>query len=638
MLYPQTNAFRAVFDLSGFWQFRPDPEDLGRAQGWFSAPFPEGDAFSIAVPGAWNEQLAERGLMNFVGKGWYQVPLELPRHAASGQRIWLHVAAADHSAEIWLNGRRIGAHRGGFLPFELELTDAWEADGPNQLTICVDSSLSMHTIPQDVSPSNPMYDGSAYERRHLFPPTRFDFFPYGGLTRSVRLCTTPARRIEAVRIDSRLDGDVRVAVRADVGRVEVLIREADGRLVGSGQATIEHGSGRATAKIDNVRPWSPSDPYLYRAEVCLLDGDGRAVDRYDESFGIREIRVEQGRLLLNEEPLYLVGYGKHEDFPIVGRGQFRAGYLRDFELMRWSGANSFRTSHYPYDEEMIRLSDRLGFLVIDEVPAVSLGLWSDDFEELAPLLASHKESLSALIERDANRPCVISWSVVNEAGLWAEEHGQSPAARRYFREIYEHVKELDESRPVLSIIIPAHSPNDVALEACDLIGINRYYAWYTEPGDLEHAARKLEDELDELYRVHGKPILLTEFGVDTLPGAHSTTAQFFTEEFQAEFLETYCRVADAKPYCAGTHVWNFADFRTPQHFRRVVHNLKGVFTRSREPKRAAFFLRDYWRTLHRVAETHRVAGRTEGTLVADVKKPVNWEAASLATHHEQPNR
>ena len=626
MLFPQNNAFRAVVDLSGFWHFRPDPDGKGQTERWFDAPLAGADMLTISVPGAWNEQLAERGLMNFIGQGWYETDLMLPKHVTCDQRIWLYIGAADHQAEAWLNGRSVGGHQGGFLPFELELTEGWK-EGANRLTICVDSRLSMHTLPQDVDPAVPPYDGPAYERRHLYPPTRFDFFPYGGLTRSVWLCTTPQHRLDNIKIATQLDGTVTVTARAegDGERVQVRLLDAEGQAVAETQAERKGATFRAETSMAEVHLWSPADPYLFTAEVRLLSAEGHVLDGYEESFGVREVRVEGDYLLLNDEPLYLTGFGKHEDFPIVGRGQFRAAYLRDFELMRWAGANSFRTSHYPYDEEIMRPADRLGFLVIDEVPAVSLGFWSDDFDALAPLLETHKRVLTDLIDRDANHPSVIAWSVVNEAGLWAEPHSQSEAAGRYFRSVYAHVKAHDTSRPVLSVIIPGHSPDDVALDACDLIGINRYYAWYSEPVDLEHAARKLDSELEVLYERHGKPIILTEFGADTVPGAHSTTAQFFTEEFQTAFLETYCRVADTKPYCAGTHVWNFADFRTPQHFRRVVLNLKGVFTRSRDPKHAAFFLRDHWRDHDRIAEAHRVTAAPEGFLVKDLKAPVSWE-------------
>jgi beta-glucuronidase len=339
----------------------------------------------------------------------------------------------------------------------------------------------------------------------------------------------------------------------------------------------------------------------------------------EELFGFRTVAVDGSTLLLNGEPLYLVGFGKHEEYPVVGRGRFLAGYRRDLELMRWAGANSFRTSHYPYDEEILNLADRLGLLVIDEVPAVSLGFDSDRYEDLLPLLETHKRALTELIARDANHPSVIAWSIVNEPNLWTEPHYQHDTGRRYFRDVYEHAHSLDSSRPVVAITMSRFGAQDIALEACDIIGINRYYGWYTDPADLELAGRKLDAELEEIHAAHRKPILVTEFGADSVEGYHATTAQLFTEEYQSALLRVYGDVIASKPYCAGEHVWNFADFRTPQNHRRVVLNRKGVFTRSREPKGAAFEIRERWRSLGRVAASHRPSSPQTGHLVEDIR-------------------
>jgi beta-glucuronidase len=352
--------------------------------------------------------------------------------------------------------------------------------------------------------------------------------------------------------------------------------------------------------------------------VQLLGGDGTVLDQYDEQFGFREIRVDGGRLLLNGEPLYLVGFGKHEDLPLTGRGRHLAGYVKDMELLRWIGANSFRTSHYPYDEDLIRLADRLGFLVIDEVPAVSLGFWSDRFEDLQPLLENHRRALSDLIERDRNHPSVILWSIANEPNLWNEPDYQNETSRRYFEELYRHTRSLDTTRPVISITVPAFGADDVALSACDVIGINRYYGWYTDPSNLQAVRDKMNAELDVIYERHRKPIVVTEFGADTIEGIHSTTLQMFSEEFQTAFLQVYGEVISSKPFCAGEHVWNFSDFRTPQNHRRVVMNKKGVFTRTREPKGAAFALRARWTVLPRVHPMHRPWRRDDAFLVPDL--------------------
>lgn len=617
MLYPQQNKFRSVFDLSGYWNIKPDPKNVGFKDQWFKEKL-SGDIHSIAIPGSWNEQLEEQGLKNFVGKVWHETFFKIPYKVQEDNRICLRVGAADHKASVWLNGEFVGEHTGGYMPFEIDLTHSLsEAGEENHLIICVDSSLSMHTLPQDVDPDSPMYNTKSYERRHLFPATRFDFFPYGGLTRSVNIVATPNKYISNIIIESSLEGDVGIEIDAiTVEKIKVQIFDSKGTLLSDG---YKEQASKVNLFVDNVQVWSPSNPYLYTARISLMEGD-TVLDEYDEEFGIREITVENGEVYLNKEKLFLSGFGKHEEYPIVGRGQFRAGYIKDHELMRWIGANSYRTSHYPYDEEMMRLGDRLGFLIINEVPAVSLGFWSNKFEDLQPLLSNHKNAIKELITRDKNHPSVISWSITNEPNLWAEEFYQNETSSKYFKELYDFTKTLDESRPVMSISMSAHQENDVVLESCDIIGLNRYYGWYTKPVDLEEAANDLNRELEATFTKYGKPIMITEFGADTVEGLHATTAQMFTEEFQTAFIFKYLEVINNKDFVFGAHVWNFADFLTPQHFRRVVLNKKGVFTRDRLPKSVAFALREHWNSFEKIKASHRPEKPKQGFLVQDINE------------------
>jgi beta-glucuronidase len=188
---------------------------------------------------------------------------------------------------------------------------------------------------------------------------------------------------------------------------------------------------------------------------------------------------------------------------------------------------------------------------------------------------------------------VIGWVIGNEPGLSGEEEATTEVATDYWRPLFDLTRQLDPNRPVT---VPTHN-RDVGraiYPLCDLASVNRYYGWYSEPGDLDAARRLLGEELNEIWDTYGIPTLVSEFGADTLAGAHSTVPVQFTEEFQAAFIETYLDVIEAHPAAVGAHVWNFADFRTPQNFRRVVDNLKGVFTRTRDPKRAAFALRARW--------------------------------------------
>lgn len=635
-LFPQQNAFRAVDDLGGYWCFKVDVEDEGVSGAWYDAPL-SGDVMRISVPGSWNEQLAERGLMNYVGAAWYERDVEASRVVEDAFVPWLRVAAVEHRADVWLNGIHLTSHEGGYMPFGADLSEVWRKGERNRLTIRVDNRLSMTTLPQGIDPGVHPYNAPSFDRQHTYPPARFDFHVFGGITRSVDLLWLPEQHVSSIDIDASLDGAVsaRVGLKGaqDDGttmRLQVLTTDGDAAsaVVTATSNTVDDTIG---LHIEDARPWSPADPYLYRLRVEVVSDDGEIVDRYDERFGVREVSIDGGQLMLNGEPLFLTGCGKHEDFPIIGRGQFRGGYLRDFELLRWLGANSFRTSHYPYDEEIMRLADELGFLVIDEVPAVSLGFPSDRFDDFQPLLETHKTTLSRLIARDRNHPSVIAWSIVNEAHLWNEPDYLNEATDRYFGEVYRHAKSLDASRPVMAISFARHSTDDVALRHCDIIGLNRYFGWYDSPVELDTARERFAEELDAMYEAFGVPVVLTEFGADTIDGYHATTPQLFSEEYQEELLRIYCEVAESRAFCAGEHVWNFADFRTTQHFRRVVLNRKGLFTRERNPKRAAFAMRARWLELERVVESHRPKVHSTEYLIADAaRRPGVLEDAEAA--------
>jgi beta-glucuronidase len=161
--------------------------------------------------------------------------------------------------------------------------------------------------------------------------------------------------------------------------------------------------------------------------------------------------------------------------------------------------------------------------------------------------------------------------------------------------LFEAARNADPSRPVGFVNMMFALPDTCTVSAlADVVMINRYYGWYVEPGDLDAAERGLEAELQAWATTHGKPIIVTEYGADTLSGLHTTAASVWSEEYQVELLETYHRVFDRTKAVVGEHVWNFADFATGPSFMRVDGNKKGVFTRDRRPKMAAHDLRRRW--------------------------------------------
>jgi beta-glucuronidase len=336
--------------------------------------------------------------------------------------------------------------------------------------------------------------------------------------------------------------------------------------------------------VPSAALWSPASPTLYDLTAEIVR-NGTVLDRYLLPVGIRTVAVEGDQLLLNGEPIVLRGYGRHEDFAISGRGYNPAVIIKDYDLMRWTGANSFRTTHYPYSEQMLDLADRLGFLVIDETPAVEMYFNDAGRDER---LATWKQMTEAMVRRDKNHPSVIMWSVANEP------HSRRPEAKPAFKEVIDLVRKLDATRPVT--FASYLGVNDQGAEWGDVICLNRYSGWYSESGQINEGVKALDAELDALYEKFKRPILVTEFGADTVAGVHHEPPVMFSEEYQSEMLAGYIEVMDRKPFVVGQHVWNLCDFRTYQSVRRIgALNMKGVFTRDRRPKLAAHTLRKLWR-------------------------------------------
>ena len=310
-------------------------------------------------------------------------------------------------------------------------------------------------------------------------------------------------------------------------------------------------------------------------------------------------RCAGSEILLNGKRVFLKGFGRHEDFAVSGRGQNDAVMVRDNALLKWTGANSYRTSHYPYSEEEMRLADREGFLVIDEIPAVSLH-FDDGEENVRARLAQCRKDVRDLVARDKNHPSVVLWSVSNEAMTprldlsGGATPKVDPVSTAFLKELIDLAHELrrDAARDARGGHGRAHGVAGARGRgvAQPRLGLD------AQPANLEAARAMLENELDAVHAPLAKPIVITEFGADTLPGFHSTDELMWSEEFQVAFLRTYLDLVATKDYVAGMHVWNLADFRTSQGILRPgTLDHEGVFAREREQKIAARFLRERWR-------------------------------------------
>ncbi|HEY2481673.1 MAG TPA: glycoside hydrolase family 2 TIM barrel-domain containing protein [Caulobacteraceae bacterium] len=590
LLYPHESPTRATRDLSGLWRFQLDPGDRGEADRWFAGGLPK--ARRIPVPCSWNDLFDDA--RDYFGTAWYETEFQLDP-GWRGRRIHLRFGSAVYHARVWLNGEYLGEHLGGHLPFVFDVTGLTHERQPNRLTVSVENKFDLGRVPTAPDPKTARF----YQRD--YPQTAYDFFPYCGLDRSVWLFSTPQTHVQDVTVTTAFAGDA--------GLVDVAFTANDGwsgpaSLTLSGGASpvtvkvaAKNGAGSAQLRLPGVRPWSPQDPFLYRLNVRL--GGEAPIDDYPMKVGVRTVQVRGSEILLNGKPVFLTGFGKHEDFAIHGKGLDLPVLVRDFELLKWIGANSFRTSHYPYSEEALMLADEYGFLVIAESPGVSL-IFMDPPDVLEARYRQLSGAVSEMIRRDKNHPCILFWSLANEPipkpfhTVNEVSAGAVEAGTQFFTRLFAHARGLDKTRP-FGICSVQNGPFEWVNHG-DVICTNSYNGWYAVPGQIDQAVVTLDRELKALRDYCGdKPIFFSEFGADAVAGMHSQPPEMWSEDYQADLIEAYYKVLRQHPYVVGAHPWAFADFKTAQSIMRVGSlNQKGVFTRDRRPKLAAHRLRRLW--------------------------------------------
>lgn len=587
MLYPLINEKRQIIDLNGIWNFKLEddasPVDISK---------PLDTELVMAVPGSYNDQGVNAEIRNHVGNVWYERTIVIPE-MIQDERIVLRFGSATHQATVYIDGQAIVSHKGGFLPFEAELDHRFST-GKHRLSVCVNNILDETTLP--VGKYEETIDEHGKKGKTNTP--NFDFFNYAGLHRPVKLYTTPKTYIEDIVLVPEVSKDtaqVHFNIMTNKSATDIRIRLLDE----ANNVVTETTGQKGTITVDHPHLWQPLNAYLYQFEVSLYE-DNKLIDTYTERLGIRSVKVDNGQFLINDQPFYFKGFGKHEDTYYHGRGINEVGNVLDLNLLKWIGANSFRTSHYPYSEEMMRLADEQGIVVIDETTGVGVHLNFDTlltgiehrktFKEIGTKEA-HESVIRELIARDKNHACVVMWSIANEPASTEE------GAKAYFEPLINLARSCDpQQRPVTIVTLLTAQPDVCQVQdLVDVLCLNRYYGWYTQTGDLEAAKKALKQELDGWSEKQpNKPIMFTEYGADTLAGLHSVNDELFTEEYQVRYYEANHEVIDQYPQFIGEQTWNFADFETSSGIIRVQGNKKGIFTRERRPKAVAHYLRKRW--------------------------------------------
>jgi beta-glucuronidase len=577
---------RKVLSLNGKWNYIVDPYENGfydyrreafdqsksGSGGFYDDRKPKDKSelieydFSMSptlnVPGDWNSQAANLELDE--GTVWYRrlftaVPLK-------GKRYELTFGAVNYESHIYLNGKKLGVHKGGFTPFSFDVTDKLR-DGQNTLVVKADNSRKQDEI----------------------PTVNTDWWNYGGITRDVSLVELPASYIADYKIQlakgnaSAIEGYVKIAGSNKGQRVTLSIPELK-----ISTNLSPDSSGMALVRIPGKKPsyWSPENPKLYA--VSITSGDDQVTDK----IGFRTIETRGKDILLNGKSVFLRGISIHEENPLLA-GRLRNG--ADMRMMlQWAkelGCNYVRLAHYPHHEDMLRIADEMGLMVWAEIPVYWTISWTNP-----ATYANAEQQLTDLIVRDKNRASVVVWSVGNETPL-------SEARHTFMGNLVSKARSLDNTRLVAAALEVHRNGKDVIVddplgEKLDLVSFNEYAGWYWggTPKEIPTYTLKIK---------YNKPVVITEFGGDALAGYHADEDTRWSEEYQEALYRNQITFLTRNDGLRGMTPWILADFRSPRRQHPVYQNFwnrKGLISQTGEKKKAFFVLKDFYRQM---AEKYR---------------------------------
>lgn len=567
--------------LGSAWQFQVDPEESGERYGYFRADCDTSRWREVRVPCS-----LERGhpdLEWYVGTGWYRRAFHVPE-AWAGKRVVLRFEGVNYHARVWLNGQLVGQNDDGFLPFEIPIHGEVRFGHENVLVVRADNQARAGEV----------------------PGMNVGWRPYGGILREVTAYATDLCYVHSVRIvaEPAEGGKGIFSLQAQVGNegndgrlasLSVVLLDGVGQVVGqmtSAEASIPAGQEatlRAEGQVEGVVAWSPDTPALYTARASLRAGSD-VLDELDTRFGFRRVETQGARLLLNGEPIYLVGFNRHEDSPRSDMCTDMVTVRRDLEDMKAMGCNFVRLCHYPHHPGELDLCDEIGLLAMDEIPVYGSTGMAEGEGEWQTKMDNARRQLETVIRRDWNHPAVIFWSVSNET---LEEHAVVVAGNDA---LIQHARALDPSRCCVHVSFrwDQRWEREGRFDHDDVICINGY-PWMRDPGlmDIDRLGEMTRYWIDNMERLHqaypDKPILIAEFGYRSMEGMFDNLAG---EEVHARVLESQFAGMGA-PYVCGATIWCYADHAWPMGLRKAGIRTTtiapyGVVTRARKPKALAY--------------------------------------------------
>ena len=563
-----TNVYGRTFEsLNGKWNVLVDCYDIGERRHFEKNAKAVGDedfveysfdgAMRLNVPGDWNSQSPE--LKYYEGVMWYGRNFNVRK--SEGQRKFLYFCGVSYRCKVFLNGKFVGEHEGSFTPFQFEVTDLLK-DGDNFLCLKVSNVRTKDAI----------------------PAMNFDWWNYGGITRDVLLVTTPETYVNEyfVRLDDGNPHKIRVTLGLS-GKVERSVKVEIPELELSAEVTTDtNGHAELVMASDKIELWSPGNPKLYR--TVISSGD----DTVSEDIGFRTLSVDGTRILLNGKPCFMKSISFHEEIPQrMGRAFSESDARMLLGEAAALGANMVRLAHYPQNEYIVRLAERMGIILWEEIP-----LWQGiDFsneDTRRKAVAMYREMLF----RDRNRCAVCFWGLANET--------RPSAARNAFLEnVLQIARAMDDTR--LYVIADdvakwndgkgLFEMDDPLTDKVDVVAVNRYMGWYAPWPKAPAECR---------WNVAaGKPLIISEFGGEALYGVHGEghRASSWSEDYQANLMRDNIEMFKNIDNLAGISPWILFDFRSPNRLspgNQDGWNRKGLLSDQGLRKKAWYVIRDFY--------------------------------------------
>lgn len=574
---------RSVYSLDGEWKFIVDPYENGyynyRLEAFDTKENPGKGAYflnakpenkselveydfdkseTIKVPGDWNSQYEK--LFYYEGTIWYKKSFDYNK-SNNENRVFLYFEAVNYKAEVYLNGKKIGTHIGGFTPFNFEVTSLLK-EKDNFLILKVDNKR--------------IKDG--------VPTVNTDWWNYGGITRSVKLIETSQNFIRDYRIqlNSKNNKEILGYIQLDGQNINEKKVKLSIPELGIENEIVTDNNGLAQIKFisKKINYWSPGNPYLY---TLTLSSDK---DKITDQIGFRTITTQGQNILLNGESVYLRGICIHEENPIRGG---RANSLEDAKLLlTWAkelNCNFVRLAHYPHNEHMARLADKMGIMVWEEIPVY----WTISWEN-QETYNNAENQLTEVISRDKNRASVIIWSMANETPT-------SEPRTAFLTNLAKKARKLDPSRLISAALEQNNFEGNPAIqtlddpfaEVVDVLSFNQYIGWYNGlPAKCGEITWKITQD---------KPVLISEFGAGAKYGFHGDSLTRWTEEYQEYLYTETLKMINNISQLRGFTPWILVDFRSPRRHLPGIQdgwNRKGLISDKGEKKKAFFILKEFY--------------------------------------------